>query len=77
MPYSIFKKLDLGELRPTNISLQLADWSIKYPLGILEDVPIKEGDFYVPIDFVILNMVEDVCNQIILSRPFLATAVGK
>ena len=44
MPHSIFKKLELGELRPANLSLQLADCYIKYPLGILGDVPIKVGD---------------------------------
>ena len=27
-----------------------------------------------PIDFVVLDMVEDYCTQIILGRPFLATA---
>ena len=59
MPYIIFKRLGVGELTPTSISLQLADRSIKYPLGILEDVPIKVGDFYVPIDFVVLDMAED------------------
>jgi len=74
MPYSIFKRLGLGELRPTSISLRLADRFIKYPLGILEDVPIKVGDFYVPIDFVILDMAEDSHTQILLGRPFLATA---
>ena len=74
MPYTIFKRLGLGELTPTSISLQLADRSIKYPLGILEDVPIKVGDFYVPIDFVVLDMAEDCRTQIILGRPFLATA---
>ena len=31
MPCSIIKKLDIGEVRPTNISLQLAGCSIKYP----------------------------------------------
>jgi len=71
MPYSIFKKLDLGELRPSNISLQLACHPIKYPLGTLEDVHIKVGDFYVPIDFVILDITEDARTQIILCRPFL------
>jgi len=35
----------LRELRPTNISRQLVDHSMKYPLGILEDVPFKVGDF--------------------------------
>ena len=32
------------------------------------------GDFYVPIDLVVLDMVEDSRTQIILGRPFLATA---
>jgi len=45
MPYSVFKRLSLCELRPINISLQLAYRSIKYHLGILEDVPIKVGEF--------------------------------
>jgi len=46
---------------------------MKYPLGILENVPIKVGGFYVPIDFVILDMAEDARTQIILGQPFLAT----
>ena len=40
-------------------------------MGILEDVLIKVGDFYVPIDFVVLDMDEDCRTQIILGRPFL------
>ena len=58
IPYSIFKRFGLGELSLISISLQLAARSIKYPSGVLEDVPIKVGDFYGPIDFVILDMVE-------------------
>jgi len=73
MPYSIFKRLGLEELSHISISLQLANHSIKYPLGILEDVPIKVGDFYMPIDFAILDTVDDSCPQIILGRPFLVT----
>ena len=38
----------------------LRDHSVKHPLGILEDVPMKVGHFYVLVDFVILNMVEDI-----------------
>ena len=56
MPDSIYKRLGLGKLSPTRIFLQLAYRSIKYPLGILEDVPIKVGSFFVPIDFVVLDM---------------------
>ena len=46
---------------------------MKYPVGVLEDVPIKEGDLYVPVDFVILEMEEDMRTSIILGRPLLAT----
>jgi len=49
MPVSMCEKLDLEEIRPTTISLQLANHSIKYVVGILEDLPIKEGDLYVSI----------------------------
>ena len=51
----------------------MADRSIKYRLGTLEDIPIKVGDFYVPIDFVIFEMAEYARTQIILGRPLLAT----
>ena len=61
-------------MRPTTISLQLANYSVKHPVGVLEDVPIKVGDLYVPIDFVILEMEEDMHTPITLRRPFLATA---
>jgi len=46
---------------------------VKYPVGIFENVPIKVGDLYVPVDFVILEMEEDTPTPIILWRPFLAT----
>ncbi|XP_057994983.1 uncharacterized protein LOC110660141 [Hevea brasiliensis] len=74
MLLSICKKLDVGELKPTTISLQLADQSMKYPVGILENIPIKVGKFFIPVDFVVLEMEEDVQIPIILGKPFLATA---
>ena len=74
MRYLIFKMLDLKEWRPTNIFLQLVDSSIKYALGIFVDISIMVGDFYVLVDFVILDMAEDACTQFILGRPFLANA---
>ncbi|KAJ9183079.1 hypothetical protein P3X46_006990 [Hevea brasiliensis] len=74
MPLSIYEKLNMGDLKPTHISLQLADRSIKYPEGILENVPLKVRKFYIPVDFVILDMEEDSNIPIILGRPFLATA---
>ena len=66
MPLSLCRKLNIGEPKPTNISLQLADRSIVYPEGILEDIPVKVGEFYVPYDIVILEMEEDSQIPIIL-----------
>ncbi|XP_020250475.1 uncharacterized protein LOC109827866 [Asparagus officinalis] len=74
MPLSIYNKLQMGDLKPTTISLQLADRSVKRPVGILDDVPIQVGKFYILVDFVILEIEEDSQIPIILGRPFLATA---
>ncbi|XP_010546476.1 PREDICTED: uncharacterized protein LOC104818558 [Tarenaya hassleriana] len=74
LPLSIFKKLNVGELKPTRMTLQLTDRSVKYPVGILEYVPLKAGNFYIPVDFVVLDMDADSKVPIILGRPFLNTA---
>ena len=68
----------MGELKPTNITLSLADRSVKIPKGIVEDVLVKVDKFYYPVDFVVLD-TEPIANEpnyvpIILGRPFLATA---
>ena len=78
MPHSVYKQLGLGELKPTNITLSLADRSMKIPKGIVEDVLVKVDKFYYPVDFVVLD-TEPIANEpnhvpIILRRPFLATA---
>ncbi|GKA81962.1 DNA-directed DNA polymerase [Tanacetum coccineum] len=74
MPYTMYEKLGLGEPKATKISLELADISIQYPRGIIENVLIKVDKFVLPIDFIILDMPEDSRVPIILGRPFLATA---
>ena len=78
LPYSMYKKLGLGELKPTTITLSLADRSMKIPKGIVEDVLVKVDKFYYPVDFVILDTepVAEGTNHvpIILGRPFLATS---
>ncbi|XP_073060025.1 uncharacterized protein [Primulina eburnea] len=73
MPYSVFRRLGLGEPKPTRMSLQLADRSVKYPRGIIEDVLVKVDKFIFPADFVVLDMEEDLEMPLILGRPFLAT----
>ncbi|CAL1394922.1 unnamed protein product [Linum trigynum] len=74
MPYSVYKKLGLGDvLKPTRITLQLADRSVKIPKGVVENVLVKVGKFILPTDFVILEMEDDRGVPLILDRPFLAT----
>lgn len=73
MPLSIYKKLGLGEARPTTITLQLANRSLAYPRGIVEDILVKVDKFIFPADFIILDMEEDQDILIIHGRPFLAT----
>ncbi|KAK5838765.1 hypothetical protein PVK06_007503 [Gossypium arboreum] len=73
MPYKMFKQLGLGEPKPTRMSIQLADRSVKYPTGIIKDALVKVDKFIFPVDFVVLDMDEDVKVPLILGRPFLAT----
>ena len=78
MPYSVYKQLGLGELKPTNITLSLAYRSVKIPKGMVEDVLVKIDKFYYLVDFVVFD-TEPITNEpnhvpIILGRPFLATA---
>jgi len=74
MPFSVFQRLGQGDLKPTSIILQLADRSITYPRGVIEDLIIKVDNLYLPADFVVLDMDEDLRTPIILGRPFMATA---
>ena len=55
LPYSVYKKLGLGELKPTAITLSLADRSVKIPRGVIEDVLVQVDNFYYPIYFVVLD----------------------
>ena len=78
LPYSVYKQLGLGELKPTTITLSLADRSIKIPKGTVEDVLIQVDKFYYPVDLVVLDTESTAEGPnyvpIILERPFLATS---
>ena len=77
LPYSMYRQLGLAKLKPTSITLYLADRSIKIAKGTVEDVLIEVENFYYPVDFVVLDTepVAEGANYvpIILGRPFLAT----
>ncbi|RVW66745.1 hypothetical protein CK203_066374 [Vitis vinifera] len=78
LPYSVYKQLGLGELKPTAITLSLADRSVKIPRGVIEDVLVQVDNFYYPVDFIVLDTDPTVKEAnlvpIILGRPFLATS---
>ncbi|XP_059292616.1 uncharacterized protein LOC132046088 [Lycium ferocissimum] len=63
----------LGMPKPTTMRLQMADRSIKRPVGLVDDVLVWVGDFMLPADFVILDCVVDRDIPIIMGIPFLAT----
>jgi hypothetical protein len=72
MPRDVFEKLHLP-LEATGMCLELSDKSIRYPLGITEDLPVKVGHHFILIDFVVLDMGEREKPPLILGRPFLKT----
>ena len=74
MPLSIFRRLGLGEARPTTVTLQLVDRSLKHPRGVIEDVLVKVDKFIFLANFIVLDMEEDKEIPIILGIPFLATS---
>ena len=70
MHYFVAKKLSLGQITPTTVTLQMADRTLEKPEGIIEDVLVK------PVDFIILDMEEDSQVPLLLGRPFLATGAA-
>ncbi|KAH9782028.1 hypothetical protein KPL71_008713 [Citrus sinensis] len=76
--YSVFVKFGLGELHPTPVVLQLADWFTKISRSIMEDMLIQVDKFYFPVDFIVIDTqsIQDSRKHIpiILCQPFLATA---
>ncbi|GJR87264.1 putative reverse transcriptase domain-containing protein [Tanacetum coccineum] len=77
MPLSTYPNLGLSELAHTRLTVELADRTVKYPKGIIENVLVGIGKFTFPIDFIILDMPEDIRVPLILGRPFLSTAHAK
>ncbi|GKF90534.1 hypothetical protein Tco_0274235 [Tanacetum coccineum] len=74
MPLLTYLNLGLGELAHTRLTVELADRTVKYLNGIAENVLVRIGKFTFPIDFIILDMPEDIKVLLILKRPFLSTA---
>ncbi|KAL0345722.1 UNVERIFIED_CONTAM: hypothetical protein Sradi_4403500 [Sesamum radiatum] len=80
MPLAIYESLNVGPLKETGVVLQLADRSIVYPYGVLEDVLVQINELVFPADFYVLDMTGDNSlnsTSILLGRPFLKTSRTK
>ena len=55
LPYSVYKQLGLGKLKPTTITLSLADRFVKIPRGMIEYVLVQVEKFYYPMNFFVLD----------------------
>ncbi|KAL0387684.1 UNVERIFIED_CONTAM: hypothetical protein Sradi_2650200 [Sesamum radiatum] len=80
MPLTIFESLHVGPLKETGVVIQLADRSVVYPEGVLEDVLVQVNELVFPADFYVLDMREDNSpnsTSILLGRPFIKTARTK
>ena len=76
MPLPVVKRLSLGELTPTTMTLHMVDRTLAKPKGIPEDVLIKVGKFIFLEEFMVINIEEDKQVLLLLGRPFLATGVA-
>ncbi|XP_024958968.1 uncharacterized protein LOC112499934 [Cynara cardunculus var. scolymus] len=80
MPYAIYSSLDVGPLKPTDMVMQLADRSIVYPKGVLEDMLVQVDELVFPKDFYVIDMEEKnafKAGMLLLGRPFLKTSKTK
>ncbi|XP_070048692.1 uncharacterized protein [Nicotiana tomentosiformis] len=68
MPYFVFKMLGIGQPRPTSMKLQMADWTMKRPLRIIDDVLVGVNKFILPTDFVILDCEVDATLAVLQMR---------
>ncbi|GJR97474.1 putative reverse transcriptase domain-containing protein [Tanacetum coccineum] len=77
MPLSTYLNLGLGELSHTKLIVELADRTVKYPKGTAKNVLVGIGKFVFLVDFIILDMSEDIKVPLILGRQFLSIAHAK
>ncbi|XP_052877253.1 uncharacterized protein LOC128283877 [Gossypium arboreum] len=73
MLLSTFTKLGIGHMKPTVVTLQLADRFLAQPEGQIKDILVPVDKFIFSADFIILDCEIDNEVPIILGRPFLTT----
>ena len=77
MPKVTFEELGYPALSPTMMCVQLADSTVRYPEGIIENLLVRVKDTFILTDFVVLDMEGDLGIMLILERPFLRDAKAK
>nr|GEU59125.1 hypothetical protein [Tanacetum cinerariifolium] len=77
MPLLTYFNLGLDKLAHTKLTIKLADRTVKYPKGIAENMLVRISKLVFLVDFIILDMPEDIKVPLILERPFLSTACAK
>ncbi|KAA3479778.1 hypothetical protein EPI10_020263 [Gossypium australe] len=73
MPMSVFKKLGIGNVIPTTVTLQLPDQSLAHSKEKIKYVLVHVDKFIFPVDFIILDFEVDKEVSVILGRSFIAT----
>ena len=74
MPKTVFDKLKFTHLTPTPMMLQLANSMVRYPVGIAIDILVKIQGYFIPVDFMVLDMETTKESPLILGRLFFSTA---
>ncbi|GJX33151.1 putative reverse transcriptase domain-containing protein [Tanacetum coccineum] len=77
MPLLTYLNLGLGELAHTKLTVEFADRTVRYLKGIAKNILVRIGKFTFPVNFIILDMPEDIKVPLILERSFLSTACAK
>ena len=66
-----FEKLSYPSLSPTTMCVQLADSTMRYPEGVVENLLVKVKNTFILADFLGLDMEGDIGIPLILGQPFL------
>ncbi|GJV78034.1 retrovirus-related pol polyprotein from transposon TNT 1-94 [Tanacetum coccineum] len=73
LPYSLYKELGLGDLRPYQTNLTMADNTQAKAMGKVKKVRIQIGYQAYVVDLLILDIPVDPELPLLLGRPFLRT----
>ncbi|KAG7535100.1 Aspartic peptidase domain superfamily [Arabidopsis thaliana x Arabidopsis arenosa] len=73
MSVEMLKSIGVKDMKQPSSSIMFGDASLKYPLGLIEDYPLKVGDCIIPTDFMVVEMVQTHKLPLILGTPFLNT----